>query len=60
VLVAVSAWLREAMGLGAEGVLGIWTTPVQILLTAAISYLVVAASCVFVKKIPKLGPWIMG
>ncbi|MBR1868569.1 MAG: acyltransferase [Bacteroidales bacterium] len=60
VLVAVSAWLRKTLGLGAEGVLGVWTTPVQILLTAAISYLVVAASCVLVKKIPKLGPWIMG
>jgi len=60
VLGFVSAWLRNSMGLGADGVLGIWTTPVQILLTAVISYTVVAIICVLVQRIPKVGKWIIG
>lgn len=57
---AVSAWLRTSLGLGAEGALGIWTTPVQILLTAAISFSCVALFCVLVQRIPKAGKWIIG
>lgn len=60
VLVYVSAWLRNALGLGADGILGIWTTPVQILLTALISYVLVAFSCVLLRKIPKLGKALIG
>ena len=60
VLAAVSAWLRDALKLGTDGVLGIWTTPVQILLTAFISYLTVALGCVLIQKIPKAGKWIVG
>ncbi|MBQ4287308.1 MAG: hypothetical protein II770_04680, partial [Bacteroidales bacterium] len=57
---AVSAWLRTSLGLGAEGALGIWTTPVQILLTAVISFSCVALFCVLVQRIPKAGKWIIG
>ena len=60
VLVAVSAWLRELLGLGDKGVLGIWTTPVQILSTALITYVLVAVACILIQKIPKLGKIIMG
>ena len=60
VLSIVSAWLREALRLGSEGLLGIWTTPVQILATAVISYVVVALACVLIQKIPKLGSIIVG
>lgn len=60
VLVLVSGWLREALRLGNEGVLGLWTTPVQILLTALISYVLVALACVLIRKIPKLGKIIVG
>ena len=60
VLVPVSAWLRAALGLGNDGVLGIWTTPVQILLTTLISYVLVALACVLIQKIPKLGKIIIG
>ena len=60
VLVAVSAWLRELLGLGDKGVLGIWTTPVQILSTALIAYVLVAVACILIQKIPKLGKIIMG
>ena len=60
ILGAVSAWLRASLGLGADGVLGIWTTPVQILLTAGISFTCVAIFSVLVQRIPKVGKWIIG
>lgn len=56
----VSAWLRGALGTGADGVLGIWTTPVQITGTAALSFTGVAICCVLIQKIPKIGRWIVG
>ena len=55
VLGLVSAWLRSALGLGTEGVLGIWTTPVQIVASALGSYILVALACVLLQKIPRLG-----
>ena len=60
VLAAVSGWLRNSLGLGAEGVLGIWTTPVQILGTATISFVTVAVANVLIQKIPKVGKFIVG
>ena len=60
VLVYVSGWLRDALGLGTDGTLGIWTTPVQILLTAVISYILVAFGCIALRKIPKIGKILIG
>ena len=61
VLVAVAGWVRETMGLGADGVLGpVWTTPVEIWLIAIISFVLVAVLSVLVRRIPKVGKWIMG
>ena len=56
----ISAWLRNALGIGADGVLGVWTTPVQILGTAILSFIGVALFSVLVQKIPKAGKWLMG
>lgn len=56
----VSSWLRESLGLGTEGLLGIWTTPVQIIASAALSFAGVALFCVLVQRIPKVGKWIVG
>ena len=56
----VSGWVRGWLGLGADGVLGVWTTPVQILLTAIISFVSVALICCLIRRFPKLGKWIMG
>ncbi len=56
----VSAWLRSSLGLGTDGVLGVWTTPVQILGTALISFAGVAVACVLVQRIPRVGKWIIG
>ena len=56
----VSGWIRGWLGLGADGVLGVWTTPVQILLTAIISFVSVALICCLIRRFPKLGKWIVG
>lgn len=60
VLAAVSGWLRTSLGTGLDGQLGIWTTPVQILSTALLTFLVTALFCVAVQRIPRLGKWIVG
>ena len=60
VLAMVSGWLRTALGTGVKGVLGLWTTPVQILLTALLSFSVVAVFCIAVQRIPKVGKFIVG
>lgn len=60
VLAAVSGWLRTALGTGLDGQLGIWTTPVQILSTALLTFLVTALFSVAVQRIPRLGKWIVG
>ena len=60
VLAAVSGWLRTALGTGLDGQLGILTTPVQILSTALLTFLVTALFCVAVQRIPRLGKWIVG
>lgn len=60
VLSVVSARLREMLKLGNDGLLGVWTTPVQILATAIISYLIVGLACVLFRKIPKIGKIIIG
>lgn len=60
VLSAFSGLFRDWLGLGTEGVLGVWTTPVQILLTAVCTFVCVALIAVLVRKIPKVGAWVMG
>jgi surface polysaccharide O-acyltransferase-like enzyme len=60
VLGYVSAWLRSVMGTGSAGVLGYWTTPVEILLTALISFAVVGFMAVLIQRIPKAGKYLMG
>lgn len=56
----ISAWLRGALGVGDAGVLGVWTTPVQMLSSAVLSFAAVAVVCVVVRRIPVVGKWIMG
>ena len=59
-LAYVSQWLRTSLGTGADGLLGLWTTPVQILATALLSFAGTALVCVLLRRIPKLGKWIIG
>ncbi|MBR4826761.1 MAG: acyltransferase family protein [Bacteroidales bacterium] len=60
ILGAVSAWLRGSLGIGVDGILGIWTTPVQIISTAIISFTASALFCLLVRRIPKAGKLIIG
>ena len=60
ILVPISGWLRSALGTGTAGVLGIWTTPVQILAAAVLSFLAAALVSTLLQRIPKLGSWIIG
>ena len=61
VLGTVSAWIRGWLGVGADGLLGpVWTTPVEILGTALISFVIVGLIAVALRRIPKAGKWIMG
>lgn len=59
-LSVIAAWFRNTLGIGEEGILGIWTTPVQILGTTTLSFCVVAVFSVLMQRIPKIGKWLMG
>lgn len=60
VLSVFAGLFRGRLGIGGEGVLGVWTTPVQILLTAACTFVCTAVAAVLLQKIPKAGKWIVG
>ena len=51
---------RGWLGLGDAGLLGFWTTPVEIILTALASFICTAIACILVQRIPKVGKWIVG
>ncbi|MBO5742485.1 MAG: acyltransferase family protein [Bacteroidaceae bacterium] len=58
VLVPVSGAVRNALGSGTEGVLGFWTTPVEILVSAIIAFIATAIVSVIIRRIPKIGEYI--
>lgn len=60
VLVPISGAVRAWLGSGDEGLLGFWTTPVEILLSAVAAFLAVSLAAVLVRRIPKIGRFIMG
>lgn len=60
VLAQVSTWMRTSLGLGDEGIFGFWTTPVQILTTTTLSFVIVALLSILMQRIPKIGKWLMG
>ena len=59
-LAAISARLRESLGTGADGALGLWTTPLQILLTALCTFAITALACTLFQRIPRVGKWVVG
>lgn len=59
-LVPVSSWIRTSLGTGVDGILGIWTTPLEMLLPAIISFVALSVLCALVRRIPQIGKWIVG
>ena len=59
-LVPISGAIREWLGVGLDGRLGVWTSSVEIILSAVVGFVVTAAVAVLLQKIPKLGKFIMG
>ena len=59
ILVPVCGWFRGWLGSGAEGVLGFWTTPVEILGAAIVAFIATAAVSVVIRKIPFIGKYIV-
>lgn len=60
VLVPIAGAVRGWLGSGEAGVLGVWTTPVEILLAAVLGFVCTAILAVVVQKIPKIGKYIVG
>lgn len=60
ILIPVSAWLRQSLGLGSDGSLGIWTTPVQIIGTAVIAFALSSVFSIIIRRIPRIGRYIVG
>ena len=60
ILVPISGAVRELLGSGLEGKLGIWTTPVEIILSAVAGFLCSTIVAVSLQKIPKFGKYIAG
>ena len=60
VLVPVCGAVRNWLGSASEGLLGIWTTPVEIMLSAIVAFVAVAIASVILQKIPRIGKYIIG
>ena len=59
ILVSVCGMFRNIFGSAAEGILGFWTTPVEILASAIVAFVCTAAAAVIIRKIPKIGKYIV-
>ena len=60
ILVPISGAMREWLGIGVDGCLGIWTTPVEIVLAAVAGFVGSTIVAVVLQKIPKIGKYIIG
>ena len=60
ILVPICGTMREWLGVGAEGVLGVWTTPVQIVVSAVTGFIGSAIVAILLQRIPKIGKYIIG
>lgn len=60
ILVPICGFVRDSLGSGTEGLLGFWTTPVEILLSTIVAFLCTAAVSLILQRIPKLGKLIIG
>lgn len=60
ILSSAATWICGLLKRGTEGILGFWTTPVEVLSTALITFITTAILCVLAQKIPKIGKYIVG
>lgn len=60
VLAQASGMISSWIGRGAEGSLGFWSTPAEILLTALTTFVITAVACTLIQRIPRVGKWIVG
>lgn len=60
VLAWASALFCGWLGTGEDALLGSWTTPVEILLTAVTTFVVTAVICIPLQRIPHVGKWLVG
>lgn len=60
ILVPISGAVREWLGVGLEGRLGFWTTPVEIVVAGVAGFIASMVVAVVLQKIPKLGKYIIG
>ena len=59
VLVPISGFVRNSLGSAETGVFGIWTTPVEIIVSAVATFIITATIAVVIRKIPHIGKYIM-
>lgn len=60
ILVPICGLFRGWLGSGSEGLLGFWTTPVEIVASAVCGFVLTAIASVILQKIPKIGKYIIG
>ena len=60
ILVPICGAVRGWLGSGAEGILGFWTTPAEIMISAITAFAATAVVSVIIQKIPKVGKFIIG
>ncbi len=60
ILVPISGAVREWLGIGLDGRLGIWTTPVEIIISGVSGFVCSTIVAVVLQKIPKVGKYIAG
>ena len=58
ILVPVSGVFRNLLGSCSEGILGFWTTPVEIMASAITAFICTAIISVILQKIPKVGKYL--
>lgn len=59
ILVPICGAFRNWLGSGSEGVLGFWTTPAEILLSAIAAFIGTSLVSVLIRRIPKIGKYIV-
>ena len=58
ILVPVFGVFRNLLGSGSEGILGFWTTPVEIMVSAITAFICTAIVSVIMQRIPKIGKFL--